>query len=72
VKVIGEIRFVGDMQRLEVKPGDVYVIQSDQPISSDTVERIRQSVRQVLGAETKVLVIGNGLKFGVVATEPEA
>ncbi len=62
-----EIRFVGDMHRLEVKPGDKFVLQCEQDISQEMAERIRHYVRDFLGEDVRVLVLSSGLKLGVVS-----
>ena len=68
-----EIRFLGDLQRLERKPGDVFVL---------TLEgRISDSIRSILQAQwssfwddeprptPKLLILDDGIKLGVVGTE---
>ncbi len=67
-----EIRFLGDMQRLEVKQGDVLVLTVDQALSSEMADRLRTMLVDALGPN-KVLVLEDGMKIGAVgiATESE-
>lgn len=64
------IRFLGDMQRLQPKPGDVFVLTCEQRVDQATAERIRAMVSGTLNG-AKVLVLDGGLKLGVVAAQPE-
>jgi hypothetical protein len=59
------IRFLGDMQRLQPKPGDVFVLTCEQALDQDTAECIKNHLSAVLGG-AKVLVLDGGLKLGVV------
>ena len=63
-----EVRYLGDVQRLALKPGDTIVLQSDQEISDETAVRLRNYVEQFLPGH-KVLVLGDGLKIGVLVAE---
>lgn len=62
------IRFLGDMERLETKPGDVYVVTTHHTLSAEACEIVRREVQKVLGP-VKVLVMTGGLKLGVVGAE---
>ena len=61
------IRFVGDMQRLKVEPGDVYVVKYDFELSDDEAQLARRQLRAVLGEDAKVLVLSKGMTLGVMA-----
>lgn len=60
------INFLGDIQRLEFKPGDVFVVQCDQRIDRDVAESMSAYIGAKLGGAT-VLVLGDGLKLGCIA-----
>ena len=60
------MRFLGDMQRLQPQPGDVFVLTCEQRIDEAVAERIKAKLSSQLGGAT-VLVLGGGLKLGVVA-----
>lgn len=59
-----EIRFTGDLQRLRPEPGDVYVLTTQQRISSDMAARLRSHLSIELNG-AKVLVLGDGLTLSV-------
>ena len=61
------IRFVGDMQRLKVEPGDVFVLNVDENISDELANRLKRDLQRVLGEDTKCLVLSKGLTLGVMA-----
>ncbi|OUM00571.1 hypothetical protein [Variovorax sp. JS1663] len=66
-----EIRFLGDLQRLQPKPGDVFVLTVDRSLSIEQCEHLRSYWKQVMG-DIKVLVLTEGLKLGCMAKPPEA
>lgn len=62
------IRYLGDMQRLELKPGDMFVLSVDEHISQEMAVRLKEQVAQATGC-AKVIVLGKGMKLGVVSAE---
>lgn len=64
------IRFVGDMERLQVKPGDVYVVTAPQLLGPEAVERVTRYVQDALRTDAKVVVMHGGLKLGVMGEAP--
>lgn len=70
-----EIRWVGDLTRLELKPGDKFVLQIDRPISHEVAQRIQAAWKEFVdGREDigKLLIIEPGMKLGAIATKPES
>lgn len=68
-----EVRFLGDLQRLQPQPGDVYVLTVPEIIDDHTAARLRDAVSRQIGCPPgKVLVLGEGLKLEVVAPEAAA
>ena len=63
-----EIRFIGDLTRLQVRPGDKFVLSTDKSISSETAARLREMASSALDGAT-VIVLSDGLKLGVIGTE---
>lgn len=61
----GDIRFVGEMTRVEVRPGDIFVLKCDQPISTETAEWLRESLSARLDG-AKVIVLDHSLSLGVI------
>lgn len=66
-----DINFVGDMQRLDIKPGDRYVITSDVALSAEMVGRIRDVWKSFAG-DTPLLVLDAGLKLGAISATDQA
>ncbi len=62
-----EIRFLGDLQRIEVKPGDKFVLQVDFHPTAEMVGRFRDVWRAVMGDDVPLLVLEKGAKLGVVS-----
>lgn len=60
-----EIRFLGDLQRLQPKPGDVFVLQVPGRISNDMADAIRQQWRQIMG-DVQLLVLDSDTKLGCI------
>lgn len=62
-----EFRFVGDVQRLVLKPGDALVLKCKGRISTEIAERIRSAVKaEFPGAP--VIVIDEGVTDVLVAS----
>jgi hypothetical protein len=65
-----EIRFVGDMERLQFRAGDRLVLKTEQRISAETAARMKQELEQWLNDDTiKVIVLGDGMSLGVLGPE---
>jgi len=60
-----QIRYLGDVQRLTLKPGDVLVLSVEGAISMECAERIKSYMTDVL-PDHKVIVLGDGIKIGVL------
>jgi hypothetical protein len=61
---LGQVRWLGDIKRIRVQPGDVFVLSCDRPMSDPQIERIRRQWREVMG-ETRMLVLHDGMTLGV-------
>lgn len=59
-----EIRYLGDVQRLEIKPGDMLVLSIPGSATNETVARIRAEFESCTGY--KLIVIFDGAKLGVI------
>lgn len=67
-----EIRFLGDLQRLAVKPGDRFVLTVPDVISGETAARIQASWKGFVGSDAdapKLLILSGGMKLGVIGPE---
>jgi hypothetical protein len=70
----GEIRWIGDLTRLEIKPGDKFVIQIDRRVDAETAASIQAAWASFTeGCEGigKLLIIEPGMKLGTISTKPE-
>ena len=67
-----EIQFIGDMQSLALKPGDVLVLKCPGKVSYDTAEKLRDMIETQFPGH-KALVLDDGLELGVISptSEPE-
>jgi pyruvate kinase len=71
-----EIRFVGDLARLELKPGDRFVLTTSYVLHSAAREHIQRAWEDFTDSQPgdiKLLILDSGMKLGVVNTgEPAA
>lgn len=58
------LTFSGDVQRLELRPGDVVVIRVSEHISAETAARVRSYCSQAFAGH-EVLVLGPGMSVEV-------
>jgi hypothetical protein len=65
-----EIRWVGNLERLELKPGDRFVLQVDKQLSLDQHRSIQEAWVAFIGDADvgKLLVIEPGMKLGAINT----
>lgn len=66
------IRFVGDLQRLEIKPGDKFVLMCDGRISAEQADQLHEYWNGFAGDGVKLLVLESGAKLGVYSAPAEA
>jgi hypothetical protein len=59
------IRFVGDMTKLKLEPGDMLVLQLDAHISDEQFECLNSKMAKVFG-KGRVVVLDKGMKLGAV------
>lgn len=67
------IRFIGDLQRLELKPGDRFVLTTPDVISSEIHARIQAAWKDFVGGDDaafKLLVLSGDMKLGVINGDP--
>ena len=64
-----EIRWLGDLQRVELKPGDLLVLKHPARLSAVAAQRLSEKLREVLPAGTHVAVLEEGLEIGVLGPE---
>jgi hypothetical protein len=66
--VEGALHFLGNMQKLTMKPGDKLVIQTDMCVSYEMALRLKYQVCDAFKCEPEdVLILSEGLKLGVIS-----
>lgn len=66
-KDAGEIRFLGDLQRLEIRPGDVFVLTCDSAISRDQEEALLARWREAARG-APLVILDRGARLGVAGS----
>lgn len=62
----GEIRWVGELQRVDVKPGDRFVLSIDRPVSMEMKRCLEHIWEDFVGSNAaKILILEPGMKLGV-------
>lgn len=62
---MNEIRWVGNLERLVTKPGDVFVLHTDQILTPTQRQRLKGEVELMLPG-AKVIVLEGRVRLGVV------
>lgn len=62
------IRLLGDLQRINPQPGDVFLLKLDQYVPMDTVELIRQMLRSEMPG-IKVIVLEKGMSAEIISRQ---
>lgn len=65
-----EIRYVGDVQRLELKPGDVIVFRAKQPLAHNVIARIKETAERNFDGH-KVVVIDGDIDIAAISLPPK-
>lgn len=63
-----EVRFLGDVQRLELRPGDVVVLSLDAPVTDQTADLLKRRMETAIPGH-QCLIMAAGMKLGVLARE---
>jgi hypothetical protein len=66
-----EVRFVGEMQRLEIGPGDRFVLTTEQAISQEIAERLQAAWTAFAGEGVKLLILDRDMKLGAINVNVE-
>lgn len=61
-----QIRYLGDVQRLELGPTDMLVLSVDDVLKDEQREHLLGQCKQIFG-NRKVIILERGMKLGVVA-----
>lgn len=60
-----DIRYLGDLSRIEAKPGDVFVLTCDYQLNADQLIKLRARWSAEMG-DTKLMVFAGGMRIGLV------
>lgn len=67
-----EIKYLGELQKLDLKPTDILVISYDFDLDDAICERIADAVRKNLKVpDQRVFVVPKGVKVGVISMPEE-
>ncbi|MDX0973548.1 hypothetical protein GOL21_28160 [Sinorhizobium medicae] len=69
-----QLRLPGDLKRLDLKPGDRFVLSVDRPISMEMCERIQKLWRDFIGddSEHRLMVLDAGIELSVINVEAKS
>lgn len=62
---VDNVRWVGDLARIETRPGDVFVLMFPRALTNEIAEQIRAQWQGYLPG-TKAVVLGDGARVGVI------
>lgn len=62
-----DIRYLGDMHKISLEPGDTLVLQCEHVLSEEDHRVMRDYMEAVMPGH-KCIVIGKGMKLGIVST----
>ena len=57
------IPYLGDLQRTDARPGDVFVITCQRPLSADQIAKIHDVWRYQMGDGVRMIVLCGGLEL---------
>lgn len=60
-------RFLGDILKVELSPGDVCVLMVRTPMSREATETVTQMWRATVGDDVTLVVLDDGMKIGVLS-----
>lgn len=69
---MSDIRFVGDMERLEIRETDRFVLKVSSKVTMETAERLQETWKTFSeGKCGSLLILEPGMELGVISTTPE-
>lgn len=66
------LNFLGDLTKVVVSPGDVFVVMPKRQISEATAQALSQVWEENFGPECPLVVLEEGMRIGVLAPEKAA
>ena len=64
------IKYIGDLQRLTIKPGDIFVVQFEQTLNQEQRKRGREILEEELQGH-KVIVLDGNAKISILDPLPD-
>lgn len=65
-----EVRFTGELQKLKVEPGDLFILTMDREPTMEQVERLRAEFMRLLPG-SMCLALGPGMTMGVHSVQSQ-
>lgn len=66
------LSFLGDLTKIKVAPGDVFVVMPKRQISESTAHALSQIWEENFGPECPLVVLEEGMKIGILSPEKAA
>lgn len=60
-------RFMGELVKVQLSPGDVCVLMARKTMAPEETERVSAMWRAVVGDEVTLIVLDDGMKLGVLS-----
>lgn len=71
-KKVQPLTFLGDLAKIDVKPGDVFVVMPKRQISEATANALSQVWEENFGPECPLVVLEEGMRIGVLSPDRAA
>lgn len=66
------LSFLGDLTKIKVAPGDVFVVMPKRQISQETAQALSQVWEENFGAECPLVVLEEGMRIGILSPDKAA
>ncbi|WP_273785628.1 hypothetical protein [Brucella intermedia] len=67
-----QIKFLGNLSRLDTRPGDKFVLMTEGDVPHDMAMRITEEWKRFMGPDApKLMILSDGIKIGVVSGLPD-
>lgn len=66
------LTFLGDLTKVVVSPGDVFVVMPKRQISQETAQALSQVWEENFGAECPLVVLEEGMRIGILSPDKAA
>jgi hypothetical protein len=70
-----KIEFVGELQRVDVRPGDIFILTTDHSLNDEMIKKLRDAWKDTWRGRKsapELIVLCDGLKLAVVRQEDVA